>query len=339
MPHKRLSRCFNLVRNAALALMLFTASATVSASADPLPMNSVAYTRLPETPVRVPVFYITNRLKTTGKKTDYTNERSESLRYGSRDIILQATKSQHVKYGDESRVIDVEPDQFFEHIANIQKVSGTKKVVVYVHGYDMNMDVSSRVAARMSGELKLPVIMYSWPSKRNPLTYSQDENMAEWASFQLTQILQDLSKRYGKENLILVGHSMGCRMLCWSLQQAKASGDELQTKFDHIFLCSPDIDAEVFKKYSDLFVKCSNDTRVFASYRDYRLLLSKMLHGGIRLGMMNGAFKHKEQPVIDGIETIDYTDDDPTFFGHAIPFNLLYLAIQPSPQPKVSNKP
>jgi len=324
----------------ACSFLLLSTLAISAVNADPLtvPMNSVAFTRLPETPTTVPVFFITNRQKTTGKNPGYTNDHSEELSYGSREITLQSTKSQKIKYDTETKPVDVPVDNFFEQVANIQKLRQTKKIVVYVHGYDMNIDVSSRVAARLAGELKLPVIMYSWPSRRNPLTYAADENMAEWASFKLTEILQDLGTRYGKENIILVGHSMGCRMLCWSLQQAKASGKDVAEKYDHVFLCSPDIDAEVFKKYSDLFVKCSNDTRIFASYRDYRLLLSKMLHGGIRLGMMNGAFRHKEQPKIDGIETIDYTDDDPTFFGHAIPFNLLYLAIQPSTQPKVSNR-
>jgi esterase/lipase superfamily enzyme len=320
----------------ASSILIMSTMAITDAVADPIPLNSAAYTRLPETPTTVPVFYITNRQKTNDKDAEYTNDRSENLHYGAREITLQSIKGQKIKYDSESKSLDVPAENFFEQVANTQKLRQTKKICVYVHGYDMNMDVSSRVAARLTAELKIPVIMYSWPSRRNPLTYAADENMAEWASFKLTEILQDLGKRYGKENITLVGHSMGCRMLCWSLQQAKASGQDPSEKFDHVFLCSPDIDAEVFKKYSDLFVKCSSDTRIFASYRDYRLFLSKMLHGGIRLGMMNGAFRHKDQPKIDGIETIDYTDDDPTFFGHAIPFNLLFLAIQ-STQAKVSN--
>lgn len=323
----------------ASSILLLTTVSTPNACADPLPMNSVAFTRLPQTPITVPVFYVTNRKKTDDKEPEYTNERTEQLHYGERETTLQSTKTQKIKYDFETKGVDLSEDAFFAQIANQQKLNQTKRVVLYVHGYDMNMDVSGRVAARMTGELKIPVIMYSWPSRRNPLTYAADENMAEWASFKLTEIIQDLGKRFGKENIILVGHSMGCRMLCWSLQQNKATGQDGPEKFEHIFLCSPDIDAEVFKKYSDLFVKCSNDTRIFASYRDYRLLLSKMLHGGIRLGMMNGAFRHKDQPKIDGIETIDYTDDDPTFFGHAIPFNLLFLAIQPTPpQAQVSNR-
>ncbi|CAN5261278.1 hypothetical protein BH10CYA1_BH10CYA1_35860 [soil metagenome] len=340
MLSKKLAGTIKIALSMACSFLLMSTLAVTGVNADPLPvpMNSVAFTRLSETPLTVPVFYITNRQKTVGKIPQFTNDHSEELSYGSREITLQATKSQKIRYDNESKTTDVPVDSFFAQVANTQKLRQTKKIVVYVHGYDMNIDVSSRVAARLSGELKLPVIMYSWPSRRNPLTYAADENMAEWASFKLTEILQDLVTRYGKENIILVGHSMGCRMLCWSLQQAKASGQDVPEKYEHVFLCSPDIDAEVFKKYSDLFVKCSSDTRIFASYRDYRLLLSKMLHGGIRLGMMNGAFRHKEQPKIDGIETIDYTDDDPTFFGHAIPFNLLYLAIQPSTQPKVSNR-
>jgi esterase/lipase superfamily enzyme len=338
--NKKFTNLLKIFSSMAIVFALMATAAT-PALADPTagpPLNSVAFTRLPMTPVTVPVFFVTNRQKTAGKTPDYSNSKSEDLSFGTREITMQSTKSQKIKYGNETPPVDVTAEAFWDQIANSQKLRHTKQVVVYVHGYDMNIDVSSRVAARLSGELKLPVIMYSWPSRRNPLTYAADENMAEWASFKLTEILQDLSSRYGKENIILVGHSMGCRMLCWSLQQAKASGIDVPEKFGHIFLCSPDIDSEVFKKYSDLFVKCSNDTRIFASYRDYRLLLSKMLHGGIRLGMMNGAFRHKPQPQIDGIETIDYTDDDPTFFGHAIPFNLLYLAIQPSGQPKVSNR-
>lgn len=340
MRHKKPADLGKIVSSIAsvLVLMASTISPAVADPNAPPPLNSVAFTRLPMTPITVPVFFVTNRQKTSGKNPDYNNSKSEDLSFGTREITLESTKSQKIKYDNETAPVDVSADNFWDQIENSQKLRHTKKVVVYVHGYDMNIDVSSRVAARLSGELKLPVIMYSWPSRRNPLTYAADENMAEWASFKLTEILQDLSTRYGKENIILVGHSMGCRMLCWSLQQAKASGADVPEKFDHIFLCSPDIDAEVFKKYSDLFVKCSNDTRIFASYRDYRLLLSKVLHGGIRLGMMNGAFRHKQQPQIPGIETIDYTDDDPTFFGHAIPFNLLYLAIQPSGQPKVSNR-
>ncbi|HEY9678817.1 MAG TPA: alpha/beta hydrolase [Drouetiella sp.] len=336
-PESRQSKFVGIVALSFLMLLPIFAPAAMAEPAQ-VPMNSVAYTRLAEAPLKVPVFFVTNRKITDGKNPEYTNERSEDLRFGARDITLEATKSQKVKYENETKPVDLSEDDFYNQLTNAQQLRQTKKVVLYVHGYDMNMDVSSRVAARLSGELKLPVIMYSWPSRRNPLTYSADENMAEWASFRLTSIMQDLSKRYGKENIILVGHSMGCRMLCWSLQQAKALGQDPGDKFDHIFLCSPDIDLEVFKKYSDLFVKCSNDTRIFASYRDYRLLLSKMLHGGIRLGMMNSAFKHKDQPVIDGIETVDYTDDDPTFFGHAIPFNLLFLAVQPRTQAQAASK-
>lgn len=326
----------NLINRLSIKAMKLTASIATSLLAMTfvaLPQVQAAPAQSPSAsaplsvgPVSVPVYYITNRQKSLDKKQPfYTIQRSDELHFGVRDVLL--TPGPKYKYG-EMTTVDIPEDTFFERLSNAQKLQPSKQIVVYVHGYDMNLDVSSKVAARMSSELQLPVVMFSWPSRRNILTYVADECMAEWASFQLSETLRDLSKRYGKENIILVGHSVGCRMICWSLQQSKAAGHDASVKYRHIFLCSPDIDAAVFKKYADLFPLCSEDTRVYASFRDYRLCLSKMLHGGIRLGMMDAAFKKKPTPHVDGIQTIDYTEDDPTLFGHAIPFNLLYQAIE-----------
>jgi hypothetical protein len=62
-----------------------------------------------------------------------------------------------------------------------------------------------------------------------------------------------------------------------------------------------------------------------------RLIISKLLHGAIRLGSLDAASKHEPVQIgdKDTIQTIDYTDDDPTVFGHSIPYHLLRQAVQP----------
>jgi esterase/lipase superfamily enzyme len=283
-------------------------------------------------PSNVEVFYITNRLVKRERKLFYTYERSDELNYGTRQVKMatnsHGNKITFQKHANSSH--DMTTAEFYKKLTDAQHAYNTKQVIFYVHGYDCNIDVASRVAARLGNEMQLPVVLFSWPSRRNPLTYTADECNAEWSSFQLSEILDDVRTRIGANNITLIGHSMGCRILCWSLQHSKAIGHGTDDKFRHVFLCSPDIDAQVFKKYTQIFEASSDDTRVFASYRDVRLLISKVLHGGIRLGSLDGAKRHAPIAISnDTIQTVDYTDDDPTVFGHAIPYALLKQAIQP----------
>jgi len=310
----------------ALSFVTFTRAEAVPTPAAVVPPQNETVPR------NVQVFYITNRLVKKEKKLFYTFERSDDLNYGVREVKLtvhDGKKTLFAKRAENST--DLKTEDFFAKLADAQKEKKTKQVILYVHGYDCSIDVASSVAAKMSNELQLPVVLFSWPSRRNVLTYTADECNAEWSSFQLSDVLQDLSTKLGANNIILVGHSMGCRILCWSLQHARAVGELPNEKFRHVFLCSPDMDAQVFQKYSQIFKSTSEDTRVFASYKDVRLIISKLLHGAIRLGSLDSARKHEVVKLADNdtIQTIDYTDDDPTVFGHAIPYHMLRQAIQP----------
>ena len=311
----------------ALSFVTFAPRAGASDATTAVPGQSAALSQDEK------IFYITNRLLKAEKKL-FTFERSDELQYGVRDIKLTMHDAGKTAYFGKRAVssTDMKEDDFFKQLADEQHQKNTKQVIVYVHGYDCSIDVASRVAARMGHEMQLPVVLFSWPSRRNPLTYTADECNAEWSSFQLSDVLQDIATKLGPNNLILVGHSMGCRILCWSLQHSKAMGELPPGKFRHIFLCSPDMDAQVFQKYSPIFTATSEDTRVFASYKDVRLIISKLLHGNIRLGSLDSAKKNEPIKIAtdNSIQTIDYTDDDPTVFGHAIPYHLLRQAVQPA---------
>jgi esterase/lipase superfamily enzyme len=180
--------------------------------------------------------------------------------------------------------------------------------------------------------MDMPVVLFSWPSKRNPFTYTEDECNAEWSAFHLEQILADMQREFGNNKIVLIGHSLGCRVICWALQrsQSNAHGAQSNDRYSHIFFCSPDIDEQIFKMNIPMLESASESTRVYASTRDIRLNFSKVLHGNPRLGLL----KTKDVAQTEGnhghVEIINYTKDDHSLFGHTIPFKLIAASLQHS---------
>ena len=263
------------------------------------------------------VFVITNRKakSTAAGIASFGVRRGASMSYA---FMSAETRTGGDKHSTHAKVLTaLTSEEFFQRLASAKK----NNIVVFVHGYNCNVKVPYSIAAHLGQTLDLPVVMFSWPSKRNPFTYASDECNAEWSTFQLADVLQELDKHFGNANIILVGHSMGCRMLCWAIQHTEAAEKQQTTKYKNIFFCAPDIDSQVFEKNIPLLSKSSNDTTVFASTKDVRLFFSKVLHGNSRLGLLPKSTAEKKSS--SSINIVDYTNDDKTVFGHAVPYQLI----------------
>ncbi|HEY9756928.1 MAG TPA: alpha/beta fold hydrolase [Oculatellaceae cyanobacterium] len=263
-------------------------------------------------------------------------EEDHYRRWRRRDVILS---------------IDADSDQFYNELSGELQRQKKSKFLVFVHGYNSNVKTTYRTASRLAKAMHMPVVVFAWHSKRNPLAYTPDECTAEWTSWQLARVLTDMAKRYDSANITLVGHSMGCRMICWALAQSSL---ESQAKFNRVLLCSPDIDSLIFEENMPLLAARSQQTTVFASTKDARLRLSKLVHGNGRMGLLpkrskrgmqqapllahnNGTainttssrlLRRKCEPVrtyelTSAIKVVDYTSEDRSLFGHAVPYALL----------------
>jgi esterase/lipase superfamily enzyme len=271
-------------------------------------------------------FFVSNRVPKSQSKSEesFTHRRAGYVSYGEINGAGDGDPTCTAK----------SPDQFWTRLEHAVSAYPKKPVVVYIHGYRCTMAYSAKVAWRMQSSLNCPLILFSWPSRPNPFAYPTDECTAEWSSFQLASVLKDLGNRFGYENIVLVGHSMGCRMICWALQQCKASGESLRPKLRQVIFCAPDIDSLVFEQYSPLLANCASDTHIFASKKDVRLGISQFVHGSSRLGLVNDAEGKTEEALHDQatIHFIDYTKKD-GFWGHSIPFGLLsQIFIHSNPQ-------
>jgi esterase/lipase superfamily enzyme len=313
-----MSKQLHLILNSLVALtLLFTVIGPVQGKSPSLTHYSESNNAQP----LLPVFYITNRQVEAGKgDTVYGVERCENLEFGT---SLQAADNSE----KEQIVKSTCRDQFFADLSQAREKTGNKGVMVFVHGYDCSFSKAVKIGHKLAATSGVPVIIFSWPSRNKPLTYSADECTAEWSSAHFKEILQMLRDQVGNKQITLVAHSMGCRVISWALQTLSLG----QAAYKHILFCSPDIDTGIFKTYLKTMAAASKYVGVFVSHKDARLALSRFIHGHTRLGTASNDLK-----TIEDIHFIDLTSIDRTIFGHAIPYEQI-AGIVAAPSPLVCN--
>ena len=219
----------------------------------------------------------------------------------------------HIKVRDVMRLTE---EEFLRQLANAVAKSPDGKMMVFLHGYNVGFLEACRDAAQFASDLKFtgPVVLFSWPSQDSITEYTVDETNTEWAQADFVELLTELLDSVTAQNIYLVGHSMGNRIIgrgMISLQSDRLPEDLIV--FREIIMIAPDIDADVFR--SDIaprLAKTGIHTTVYASSNDNALMASKMFHGYARAGEAGEGLL-----IVDGVETVDASDASTSFLGHS----------------------
>jgi esterase/lipase superfamily enzyme len=301
--------------------------------------------------VKIPVYYVTDRAPSDKGVLSYTSKRSDHLEYGQTDVTIPIDKDERgqaeaastnlgweaepngkdkATVGDPTRMSSSQ--QFFAALDKARRSTASGRVLVYVHGYAVDFDKSLRVAGRLAYHLQLPVVVFSWPSKHNAFKYTADECTAEWSTSDFETLLREMGSHFGNQNMVLVSHSMGSRIITWAIKSiADKAGTAKPELYQHIFFCSPDSDTGTFGRYVPYIEKAAADAKVFVSTKDIRLGVSRFLHGNGRLGRP-GSVKKDGVIVSTIVQTIDFSAIDPGI-GHSIPYPLLTEIVNNSSLP------
>ena len=164
----------------------------------------------------------------------------------------------------------------------------------------------------------MPVVLFAWPSKNKYSAYMVDECTAEWSSHQLADTLEDLGEHFGNENINVLSHSLGARMVSWSFR-ILASQNRLKSPFGSNLMFSPDMDRDTFLKESTFLNSCASVMKVYLDAHDTRIWLSKMLHGSPRVGTSDGS--------IDNETVQKCCQFNTSMPNHHIPFTILNAAV------------
>jgi len=283
------------------------------------------------TPRQIELFFATDRAPDADSGSYFSSERSD-LSFGIARVGIPAghlmgrkeapsllkfewspDEHKHIKVHD---VLRLRQDEFFRRVTRSVAESQNGKLMIFVHGYNVDFPKASRDVAQFANDLKFggPVILFSWPSQGSVTGYTVDETNAEWAQADFVRLLTGLLETVAARNIYVVGHSMGNRIIgrgMTALASDRLAGDLIV--FREIVMIAPDIDADVFRQdIAPRLARTGIHSTVYASSNDRALMASKAFHGYARAGDAGEGLL-----VVDGVETVDASDVSAGLLGHS----------------------
>jgi hypothetical protein len=127
----------------------------------------------------------------------------------------------------------------------------SKSAFIFVHGYCNTFAEAARRAAQIAWDVPFEGLagFYSWPSAGKKMEYLSDVERADASIPALGDFIDGVIQKTGVEQLHLIAHSMGNRILTVTLNNLK---DKLLLSekigiIHQIVLAAPDIDQDVFR--------------------------------------------------------------------------------------------
>jgi len=184
-------------------------------------------------------------------------------------------------------------------IESVLPKSAADSFVIYVHGYGEPFAKNCRRAALLQHRLGLKgrLLLFSWPSSTY-LTYSQDAVDLEASHDHLNELISLVAASVGRENLILMAHSMGSRGVVDALKLR----DDHPPRFSRVVLVAPDIRRDVFLENVHMLQERVSEITVYMSDNDLAMWVSTVANVSGRLGAAS------EFPIdVQHINVIDIT--------------------------------
>ncbi|GAQ89204.1 hypothetical protein KFL_004970010 [Klebsormidium nitens] len=212
-----------------------------------------------------------------------------------------------------AKCLVIQKEQFGFHVKKLTKLATVKEAVMYVHGYNNKFSAAAMKFALAAYKMKAdaPLFMFSWPSFQSYQLYTGDEANAMWAVPHFLHFLTIALKFFGLEKVHLIAHSMGSRVVLYSLARlAPELLPEGSAKLGRLVLAAPDFDSGEFRLMAPALAQKMEHITVYCASDDQALQLSTRVHGGHpRLGDFRltsaKADVHSPYGDVENIDTID----------------------------------
>jgi esterase/lipase superfamily enzyme len=163
-----------------------------------------------------------------------------------------------------------------------------KPLVLWIHGYRLSFPVSTAYCAEIARDLDIDanVITFDWASNESVLGYSQDVLQIPQSTNHLVDLLETINKEVKPAKIIIIGHSLGCRLVCLALQQLYNNPRAQRLKLDHVIFLAPNVDREEFNQNFKAGLQALvNRLTIYVASDDNVLLLGKLLYNVDSIGL------------------------------------------------------
>ena len=201
---------------------------------------------------------------------------------------LQTTEAANAAYSSSA-------SQMRAALSQKLRVYGVDRVLVYVHGFNIEFDDAVNTLASLwhySGRRSLP-IAFSWPAgNQGPLAYFRDIESGEFSIFHAKEFLRILVSVTELDRIDIVAHSRGSAVMTTALREllieARAAGQvpRKAMKTGVLVLAAADIDVGVARQrlVAERFVDAFEQINIYTNPNDEALRLSRIIGKVTRLG-------------------------------------------------------
>lgn len=260
----------------------------------------------------------TTRAKSHKPGVVFSGERGSELSFENIVISIPPQTNRHVgevtwpaRYpGDPSKefvALKVQPVAFDELKPWFHRHSGPKRrAFVFVHGYNTRYEEAVFRFAQIvhDSETSGAPILFSWPSRGNPLGYAYDRESANYSRTDLETVLREAVTKPDVDEVVIMAHSMGGWLTIEALRQMSIRDGGLPAKIKDVILAAPDLDVDVFRRQMQDIHPDHTRFTLFVSKDDRALGLSRLLGGGID---RVGAIDPSKEPYRSAIEETGIT--------------------------------
>ena len=203
------------------------------------------------------------------------------------------------------KILPLKQDEFGELLKEQIDKQSTRRVMVFVHGFNNSFSFAARRLAEFSSRINFDgvVVMFSWPSSNKLRLYMKDYDETEQSCPRFTYALNAIHQFIENVRIDVVAHSMGAKLLYHSLTAGKGGRCEAPSvELNDIVLAAPDISVSTFKESLGKFGNKTQQITLYASSKDKALLASS---SGLRGGAPRLGQGGENLTVLEGMHSLD----------------------------------
>jgi esterase/lipase superfamily enzyme len=182
-----------------------------------------------------------------------TGTKKEWINYGTAEVSVPLPHSEGAQKGIKAEKIDIpkgDPQREFRVLTAAETANPKRPLIVFVHGFNNTFETAAERAAMYAYDLQPDVstkaAIFSWPSKESLFGYLHDEDSVLVNQDRARQVLGILRTHDSASPVVLIGHSMGCRVLTFALREIELISDrggspKRHPQFAQLILIEPDV--------------------------------------------------------------------------------------------------